>query len=190
MFIRAVDDGLERLLRARLPLPEDVGDVSFDPPTGTWAAQLARLTINLFLFDIDRSQHPNRANTHRTDANGRAERRLPQPMVSLSYLVSAWAGNPRDEHQLLGDLVSIVAGLDGIPTEYVTLAVNSQLYLQFGADDANRLREIWGGIGGQLKASCVLRVSVATDTHDWTDEAPAVQRIQVLTTPHSRQFTR
>jgi hypothetical protein len=49
VFIRLLEDGLEKLLREELPLPPQVGEISFDAPTRSWSAQLSRLTINLFL---------------------------------------------------------------------------------------------------------------------------------------------
>jgi hypothetical protein len=186
MFIRDVDEGLERLVRARLPLPEDVGDVSFEPPTGTWAAQLSRLTVNLFLYSLDRSAQPTRSPQARFDANGRPERRAPQPMIELGYLVSAWAGSPRDEHQLLGDVVSLLAGVAILPAEYAPAALNSSVTLVFGGDDLTRPRDIWQGVNGQLKACAILKATVAADTWDWQDEAPAVQRIAVLSSPIPR----
>ena len=63
MFISHVDSGLEKLLRTRLPLPEEMGDVSFDAPSGTWSAQLSRITVNLFLYDIQRSSQPSAPST-------------------------------------------------------------------------------------------------------------------------------
>jgi hypothetical protein len=186
MFIRDVDEGLERLVRARLPLPETVGDVSFDPPTGTWSAQLSRLTVNLFLYHLDRSSHPTRSPQNRVDANGRAERRAAQPMIELGYLVSAWAGSPRDEHQLLGDVVSLLAGFQALPPEFAPPGLNSSVFLGFGADDTIRPREIWQGVSGQLKACAVIKATVAADTWDWQDQAPPVDRISVLSSPKPR----
>jgi Pvc16 N-terminal domain len=186
MFIRDVDEGLERLVRARLPLPETVGDVSFDPPTGVWSAQLSRLTVNFFLYHLDRSSQPTRAPQTRLDGNGRPERRGAQPMIELGYLMSAWAGSPRDEHQLLGDLVSLFGGLSALPAEFLSPALNSTVVLAFGTDDFTRPREIWQGVNGQLKACAIVKATVAADTWDWQDEAPAVQRIAVLSSPLPR----
>jgi hypothetical protein len=186
MFIRDVDEGLEKLLRARLPLPEHIGDISFDPPTGTWSAQLSRLTVNLFLYHLDRSTQPTRAPQRRIDANGRAERRGAQPMIELGYLVSAWAGSPRDEHQLLGDVTSLLAGLANLPAEFSTPALNSTVSLNFGTDDFTRPRDVWQGVNGQLKACGVLKATVASDTWEWEDQAPAVDRIAVLSSPIPR----
>ena len=61
MFISVLETGLERLLRSELPLPDDVGDVTFDAPTSNWSAQLSRVTVNLFLYDISRSSQPARS---------------------------------------------------------------------------------------------------------------------------------
>ncbi|MCW2491684.1 MAG: hypothetical protein QOH56_1767 [Pseudonocardiales bacterium] len=183
MFIRTVDDGLERLLRASLPLPEEIGDVAFDAPTSNWSAQLSRITVNLFLYDVSRSTQPTRSATQRIDSNGRSLRRAPQPMIQLGYLVSAWAGSPRDEHQLLGDLVSRLAAVQALPPELLPSAVTSTVHLDLAEDPLNRLRDIWSGAGGQLKASFTLQVTVAADSFDWQDQAPSVTRIEALTLP-------
>jgi Pvc16 N-terminal domain len=180
MFIRMVDDALERLLRARLPLPNEVGDVSFDPPNSTWSAQLSRITVNLFLYDIVRSGVPARAITQRVDANGRAERRPPQPMVQLGYLVSAWAGSPRDEHQLLGDVISALAGMTTLPAEYLAGETSSAVQLTVAEDERSRPRDVWTSAGGNLKACFAMQVTAAADAFEWQSAPPAVERIETL----------
>jgi hypothetical protein len=180
MFIRVVDEGLERLLRAVVPLPEELGDVSFETPTSGWSAKLSRITINLYLYDVNRSSHPNRAAVRRVDENGRGERRAPQPMVELNYLVSAWAGSPRDEHQLLGDVISRVAAVDILPPEYLSSPLASSVHLAFAEDDRHKARDVWNGAGGTLKASFPLQVTVAADSFAWADEPTAVTRIESM----------
>jgi len=184
MFIKDVDDALEALIRARLPLPREVGDVLFDAPTDTWSAQLSRLTVDLFLYGVERSTMPNRTQqTRLEDGTGRAQRRAPQPMIELSYLVSAWAGSPADEHQLLSDVVSILAGTAVVPEEFLPERLSSSVTLSFGGDPTTRPRDVWQGLGGKLKACLLLRATVAADTFDWEDQAPAVERISVLSSP-------
>jgi hypothetical protein len=183
MFIRTVDDGLERLLRAAVPLPPDRGDIAFESPTHNWAAQLSRLTVNLFLYDVNRSSHPSRSPTQRVEENGKALRKPPQPMIELGYLISAWAGSAQDEHQLLGDVLSRLAGLSMLPEDCLAAPLSSSVYLTIGEDDQNRLREIWAAAGGSLKASFTLQATVAADTFDWRAEAPAVTQIAGLTAP-------
>lgn len=182
MFIQRVDEGLEKLVRARLPLPDHVGDVSFDPPGRSWSAQLSRLTVNFFLFHVDRSSQPSRAPQARIGADGRPQQRAAQPMIELGYLVSAWAGSPRDEHLLLGDLVSLLAGVSVLPEEYAG-ELASSVQLTLGSGVLPKTREVWQGVGGDLKAGAVLTATVAADTWDWREQAPAVAEIAVRATP-------
>lgn len=185
MFIRIVDEGLERFVRAEVPLPEDVGDVSFDVPNSGWSARLSRLTVNLFLYDVARSSHLNRAPVRRVDENGRAERRAPQPMVELSYLASVWAGDPRDEHQLLGELISRIAGLDVLPPEYLPRPLSSSVHLSFDDNDRHRTRDIWSGADATLKAGFILHATVAADTFGWAPEPPVVTTLEGAAKPGS-----
>ncbi len=187
MFISVVETGLERLLRAELPLPDDIGDVTFEAPTNNWSAQLSRLTVNLFLYDVARSNHPVRALTRRTGPNGTTERRAPQPMVQLGYLVSAWAGSTRDEHQLLGDVISRLTAIEQLPPDLLPMPLSSSVHLGFAEDDQNKVREVWSGLGGQLKGSFTLQVTVAADAFTWTEQAQAVERVEALTAPIPRK---
>ncbi|WP_244930196.1 DUF4255 domain-containing protein [Nocardioides sp. W7] len=179
MFISNVDSGLERMVRARLPLPEEIGDVAFDAPTGNWSAQLSRITVNFFLYDVQRSTQPSRSPMHRTAEGGSLQRRKLQPMVQLSYLVSAWAGSPRDEHQLLGDLVSLFAAADNLPEEFFTAPMSTSVLLSLG-DDRSLPRELWSAAGGSLKASTTLQVNVGADSFDWTATPPSVERVSAM----------
>ena len=178
MIIPTVDSGLEDLVRESLPLPDPIGDVSFDPPSGTWSAQLSRITVNLFLYDVQRSNQPSRSVTTRV-GDGPPMRRRPQPMIQLGYLVSAWAGSPRDEHQLLGDLVSLFAAADNVPEEFFPTPPSTSVTLSLG-DERSLPRELWSAAGGSLKASTTLQVTVGTDSFDWTAAAPSVERVTAL----------
>ena len=92
MIVATIDSGLEAMIRADLPLPPELGDVSFDPPSGTWSAQLNRITVNLFLFGVGRSPQPPRPFVDRPGERGMVQRRPQLPMLQLNYLLTAWAG--------------------------------------------------------------------------------------------------
>lgn len=179
VFISNVDAGLERMVRARLPLPEEIGDVAFDAPSGAWSAQLSRITVNLFLYDVQRSAMPSRAATLRPQEDGPLLRRRPQPMIRLGYLVSAWAGSPRDEHQLLGDLVSMLACTEVIPEEFLPEGLTTSVQLSLG-DDRSLPRELWTAAGGNLRAALQLQVTVGADSFGWEAAAPPVERISAM----------
>lgn len=178
MFIRIVDEGLERMVRAEVPLPEDSGDVSFDAPSTAWSAALARPTVNLFLYGLGRSEHTNRAPTRRVDEDGTRQRRAPQPMVQLCYLISAWSDSPREEHQLLGEVISRFAGLDILRPQYLPRPLSSSVHLSLVDQNRQQARDIWNAAGGQSKAAFTLHATVAADTFGWTLEPPLITSIE------------
>lgn len=185
MIIPTVDTGLEALLRNGLPLPEAVGDISFESPSGTWSAQLSRITVNLFLFGVGRSAQPPRPAADRT-VNGRTQRRQPIPMLELHYLVSAWAGVVRDEHQLLGDALACVMNNQVLPPELVEGGLNANIQLTIAPYDNTRAKDVWSTVGGAIKPSFELIVTTAGDASPFFDMPPSVERVSALLAPHPR----
>lgn len=182
MFIRMVDESLELMLRTELPFPREIGDISFEVPSSKWSGGITRPTVNLFLFDITRSSVPNRAPMRRVDANGKGERRAPQPMIELNYMVSAWVGKDVVEsHQLLGEVISRIAGLDMVPAEYTNPKLTSSILLSFVEDDRHRARDIWAGAENSLQAGFSMHCTVAADTFGWTLEPAPVTGIASYT---------
>lgn len=178
MLIPAVEDGITQLLRATLPLPTEQGDISFETPSSTWSAGVNRLTVNAFLFGVARSGQPPRVQPHRPGPDGRVERRFALPMIQLSYLVSAWAGSVRDEHALLGDVITRLLAHPAIPPEHLAAPLDSTVQLALAAEDTARPREVWGGINGQLKASFVLQVTVAADAYPWELAPTSIEGVE------------
>ena len=82
-------------------------------------------------------------------------------------------------HQLLGDVVSIFAGVDQVPDDLLPDGLASSVRLVLGDPD-NKVREIWSASGGSLKASFSLLVTVAADTFDWELQPPTVDRINAM----------
>ena len=183
MVVAVVDRALERLLRAELPLPEDVGDVSFDVPERSWGAQLSRITVNAFLFEVARSPQPPRAAEERVRADGRLERRPPLPLVRLSYLVSAWAGGPADEHELLGEVLAVLVRHQTLPAEHLESGFPSVVQLALGTPEGRRLNDVWSALEGRLKPAVELQVTVPLTSEPWRLAPPAVERIASLVAP-------
>jgi hypothetical protein len=177
LFIRIIDEGLERLLRSKIPLPPDSGDVSFAQPSIGWAERLSRPTINLFLYEVKPSTRPSASVVRRTDVDGRAQRRAPSPVMEMNYLVSAWAASPVVEHQLLSELVSRLSVLNTLPIPNAVEQGGSPVQMIFGGDTENKLRDLWTAAGGRLKASFTLSVVTAIDAFPWVDQAPPVTQV-------------
>jgi len=81
---------------------------------------------------------PPRPAASRPGPDGRAEHRAPLPMVQLSYLVSAWAGSTRDEHQLLGDVLTRLVAQQVLPVEHLAAPLESSVQLSLAVDELNR----------------------------------------------------
>lgn len=180
MIIPTLDSGLEAMIRAELPLPPTVGDVSFDPPSGTWSAQLNRITVNFFLFGIGRSGQPPRPAIDRPGPDGVVRRRAPLPLLQVHYLVSAWAGTVRDEHQLIGDVLTCFMLNQILPAQFLPPAVAAGVQLAIAPHDNNRAKDVWSTVGGAIKPSFELVVTTAIDALPFEDLAPRVARIDAM----------
>lgn len=185
MIIPVIDSGLEALIREKLPLPAALGDVSFDPPSGTWSAQLSRITVNLFLFGVGRSGQPPRPAADRV-IDGVRQRRPQLPMIELHYLVSAWAGTVRDEHQLTGELLSHFILHQVLPAEHLPDDIASPIQLAVAPHDNSRAKDVWSTVGGTIKPSFELIVTSTIDALPFIDLPPEVERIEGLVAPHGR----
>lgn len=182
MVVTSVDQGLERLLRATLPLPTTLGDVSFELPDRDWGATLNRVTVNLFLFDVRRSVQPSRPMPERVSDKGRVERRPALPMVRLSYLASAWAGNVADEHQLLADVLGCLLLHQTLPEEHLPTPLPSPVQLSAAAHDSPGVAQLWNHLGGRVKPGAVLEATVAFDVGEYAETGPRVERVETLLT--------
>jgi hypothetical protein len=183
VIIPTVDTGLEALLRQGLPLPKSLGDISFESPSGTWSAQLSRITVNLFLFGVGRSAQQPKPATDRV-VDGRRQRRNPAPMLELHYLVSAWAGVVRDEHQLLGDTLGCLLQAQVLPTEHLGAQLEVSVQLAVAPYDNSRAKDVWSAVGGAIKPSFELIATTAGDALQFHDLPPAVERVAALVAPH------
>lgn len=181
-MITAIDSGLEQLLRRSLPLPADLGDVSFTAPERSWGAQLSRITVNLFLFDINRSSQPPRAPAQRTRPDGGIERRPPVPLVQLSYLVTAWAGNTSDEHQLLGDVLRCLLANPVLPPDDLPQPLEGSVQLALADRNNRNLGDLWSALDTRPKPAFQLDVTAAFDA-PWVAAAARVERIEGLVAP-------
>ncbi|MET3804458.1 hypothetical protein ABIB25_001453 [Nakamurella sp. UYEF19] len=184
MIIPTIDTGLEALVRQALPLPTALGDVSFDSPSGTWSAQLNRITVNMFLFGIGRSPQPPRPAVEQ-EVNGRRQRRGPIPMLQLHYLVSAWAGSVRDEHQLIGDVMTTFLLTQVLPPEHLPADMTAGIQIAVAPHDNNRAKDVWSTVGGTIKPSFELVVTTASDALPFVDTATSVARVERLLAPYA-----
>ncbi len=118
-MLELIDEGLEAMLRASVPLGADQVDVSFEAPERQWSAKLTRPTVNMFLWDIRRSADRSKGGVETIERDGKTIRRIALPVVELRYLVTAWTSVHADERALLGGLMRSILANPVIPRAFL-----------------------------------------------------------------------
>jgi Pvc16 N-terminal domain len=167
--IQAVDRALEDFLRAKVPLSAQAVDISFQPPDRSWGAGLTRPTINLFMWDILRNPGQMRTGLNqRLTGDGDIERRPSNPVVDLVYLVTAWATEIRDEHQLLGTVMESVLGFGSIPADVLPdRLAGTKCGLSLAPADRRIPGDFWSALDGRLKPGLQLQVTLPIEVFQW-----------------------
>jgi len=181
--INLVDQSLEALLRAEVPLPADRIDVSFDPPDSDWAARTTKPTVNLFLWDIRLNLAEREAGIETwVDEAGKRHRAVPKPRVDLRYLVTAWTADARDEHQLLGVMFAVLNQYLEFPATYLHedyVRVQPLPTLAVGLPDGENNADFWNALGGRLKPGLDLIVTATLDVALAHEVGPPVFRYEL-----------
>jgi Pvc16 N-terminal domain len=185
-MLHHLDDSLEAYLRALVPLPSGDVDVSFDTPDREWGSGVTRPTINLFLWDVRRSARRAVSGLEQVEVEGRVHRRQPAPRVEFRYLVTAWASDNRDQHQLLGAVLRTIVARPEIAAEHlrgdlVDLDPLPVVELAASAPGGSSQGDLWSALDGQLKAGLDLLVTMAVDTGRATEGGPPVEELEVAT---------
>ncbi|MEU8825096.1 DUF4255 domain-containing protein [Streptomyces sp. NPDC048636] len=158
-MIHEVDEGLRRLL-GESGLEASGVEVVFDAPTRDWAARRSGPTVCAFLYDIREDATRRGTGTQEVyDADGHlVARRSPPRWFELTYLVTAWANRPQDEHRLLSQVLACLVAADTLPARLLTGTL-AELGLTVSLDtagaglDAPAASDVWSALGGELKAS-------------------------------------
>ncbi|MEV0639423.1 DUF4255 domain-containing protein [Streptomyces sp. NPDC050619] len=163
-MIHEVDEGLRRLL-GESGLEASGVEVVFDAPTRDWAARRSAPTVCVFLYDIreDNTRRGSGAGEVYDEDGHLVARRSPARWFELTYLVTAWASRPQDEHRLLSQVLACLVAADSLPARLLTGTL-AELGLIVGLDaggsglDAPAASDVWSALGGELKASLEVRV--------------------------------
>jgi Pvc16 N-terminal domain len=178
--IQLVDRAVERFLRQAVPLTEATVDVSFDAPDRTWGASLTRPTVSVFLWRVSRNPSFQYAGMEqRLAPQGTVERRPATPVVDLHYLVTAWASEYVDEHQLLGQVLSAVLSHSQLPASALgdDLA-GVKVGLSLAPAEHSVPGEFWSALDGRLKPGLQVEVHLPMDVFDWKAAGPPTDAVE------------
>ena len=180
-MIHDLDESLRTLVRRDALGGSDV-DIAFDAPTREWAAHRNTPTVDLYLYDIREDlQRRTVAWEPVRDENGRVtERRPPDRMYKLSYLVTAWTQRPEDEHRLLSAMLYCFLRHERLPEDVLagvlagTVApVLATIALPPPPDRS--LSDVWSALGGELKPSLDLVVTAPFEVRRQQEAGPPVE---------------
>jgi hypothetical protein len=165
-MIHEVDEVLRTLFRTDALAGSPV-NVVFDAPTRDWAATVNAPTINLYLYDIrEDMRRRERGLYNEYDEQGSViSRRRPPRYFKLSYLITAWTKRPEDEHRLLSSLLICLLRYEALPPEHLTgqlaeAVVPVPLSIALPPPEDRSFADVWSALGGELKPSLDLVVSV------------------------------
>jgi uncharacterized protein DUF4255 len=179
-MIAEVDQALGQLVREVPGVPKDV-DVVFDAPTKDWAARRNAPTVNLYLYDIREDlRRRERGFVESRNDRGIIVSRAPGPrFFKLSYLVTAWTQRPEDEHRLLDGLLRSLLPYDALPAELMTgsLADSGRpvaVTVALPPPEDRAFADVWSSLGGELKPSLDVVVTVPMSTGVVYEAGPPV----------------
>lgn len=183
-MIQLVDKALEQFLREAVPLPERAADISFQPPDRTWGAGLNRPTVNVFLWDVCRAaNHLKASMEQRVGPSGRIERRLANPVVELHYLLTAWATELRDEHQLLGTVMECILANSTLDSRFLPDHLSgARCGLALAPEHKRVPGDFWSALDGTLKPGLQLEVTLPVEVFAWRDTATPAEEVAVSVT--------
>jgi hypothetical protein len=180
IVINEVDETLRALVKAEVVAGADV-DVVFDAPTRDWAARRNKPTLDLYLYDIREDLRRRETGfIERRNERGVVEERRELPrFFKLAYLITAWTQRPEDEHRLLSAALALFMRYDLLPPQYMTtLLVESEIPLlvqiAYPPPEDRQVSDVWSSLGGDLKPSIDLVVTMPIQPESFFEVAQAV----------------
>jgi len=187
-MINDLDETIRQLILTRGNFDADSIEVSFDQPTGDWAAGLTRPTINCYCYDIRENLELRSAEwLVERDKKGQASKRLAPRRYNLSYLITVWTQNQvEDEHAILWRVLGALASESTIPAEICQGSLAEQPFpikTQTAQPSIaiESLPDLWGVMENQLRPSINYVVTVAMEREiSFTGPLVFTKRVQVL----------
>ncbi len=165
-MINEVDESLRSLIKAEVLQGTDV-EVVFDAPTRDWASRRNTPTVDVYLYDIreDTRRRSNGIVERRNDEGIVVDRQQLPRYFRLAYLITAWTQRAEDEHRLLSSLIACFMRQDVLPESTLTPLLAEQqvpvgLQIAYPPPEDRQVSDVWSSLGGDLKPSIDLVVTI------------------------------
>lgn len=178
-MLEHIDDSLEALLRATVPLSATDVDVAFEAPDREWSAKLTRPTVNVFLWDIRRSTVNANSGLRTVIRDGVRVHQPALPVLELRYVVTAWTSDHSDERALLAGLLRSLLANASIPREFLP---SSMADLEPPRVEIARAGEdhmdVFKALEGKVKPGINVVLSSEFDIGMFTEAGPPIRSIE------------
>lgn len=183
-MLHLLDDALEAYLRAETPLPAGEIDIVFERPNRDWGASVNRPTVNIFLWDLRRNSTDQEAGMETYVENGRTVRRPPRPRIDCRYLITAFAGEIRDEHQLLGSVLMSLLKYNELPAQYLPGGygeVRPLPSMHVERNDGSDSTDFWTAVQGDVRPGLDVIITATVDAGFVAEAGPPTGRFIIGT---------
>jgi hypothetical protein len=179
-----IDSSIQAWLAAELAPGTEIG---FDPPgllAGIQRRPRRAGIVNAFLYAVSENLDgvPSARVAVRT-AEGRVTGSLsPARSYHLSYLITAWAADTAEEHELLGAVIGAHAEQDCLGPDHLRGSLHdlgSALPVRIGWVPSGRSAELWGALGVPMRTALDLTVTAPALPSRVAPAAPPVETVDV-----------
>jgi Pvc16 N-terminal domain len=174
-----IDDSLEALLRATVPLSATDVDVAFEAPDREWSAKLTRPTVNVFLWDIRRSTTQANSGLRTVTRDGVRVHQPALPVLELRYVVTAWTSDHGDERALLAGLLRSLLAHATIPREFLpaSMAELDPPRVEIARAGEDHM-DVFKALEGKVKPGINVVLSSEFDIGVFTEAGPPIETIE------------
>lgn len=170
---------LENILRDQGKIQRSAIDIEFEMPTSEWSARISRPTINVWCFDVRENLKLRTMEKGNVTYNGNiAVRSIPPRRMDVTYLVTAWANKPEDEHQLFWRALATLKALRFLRPEDCEGDLRLQghnipLMVADMSEPKANFTDIWSVVDNQMRLGFPITATVELET-DMGFSAPVV----------------
>jgi hypothetical protein len=166
-----LDEVLKKLLIQEIPIKKGEVDIAFDQPKREWSARLNRPTLNLFLYDIRENRKLRQSQQWMVEHNedGTVTQRRTPARIDVHYMITAWANEPEDEHNLLARALMALFRQPHLPPELLPKSLGDQsapVPLQVAQEDMlQNPADVWSALDNEIRPAIVLMATLAVDPY-------------------------
>lgn len=179
-----IDSSIQAWLVAELSAGTEIG---FEPPSllaGIQRRPRRAGIVNLFLYAVSEDlDGVPAARVAVRDADGRVTGSLaPTRSYHLSYLVTAWAADVAEEHELLGAVLGAHAEQDSLGPDHLRGSLHNlgtALPVRVGWSPSGRGAELWAALGLPMRTALDLTVTAPALPSRLKNVAPPVETVEL-----------